>query len=249
MLCFSKIAYRGPVADRQLCTTRTSVRDINTGDSISQRVSATCSPVSSYIPSWNTSKTINCMKNEKLPELRWQPVISGITLFVTVKLKITWADTSRGRWEHKPCEVATVVNQMPIAWLIHQPWDQVCWWHMTHKNGGQYGYEYDSIVVPERACSEHKQAWMNQIRSTCVGENKYTFRASEWYKSETCESKEQHSMHQIPWTYTRKCCSISSIAGEIYSKHHSSLGKCATRSHTSRSSFPEKFTKYNMLIH
>jgi hypothetical protein len=30
--------------------------------------------------------------------------------------------------------------------------------HVTHKKGGEHGYEYDSIVVPECICPENKKS-------------------------------------------------------------------------------------------
>jgi hypothetical protein len=33
----------------------------------------------------------------------------------------------------------------------------------THEKGAQHGCEQDSIVIPERTCSEGEKAWINQI--------------------------------------------------------------------------------------
>jgi hypothetical protein len=50
----------------------------------------------------------------------------------------------------------------------------------THEKGRQNDCEYDSIIVPERICSEHKKDWMDQIRQTCTTQEKEdTFGASD----------------------------------------------------------------------
>lgn len=84
----------------------------------------------------------------------------------------------RGR--RKPCETSTVTTSTMMdatatTCTVSKTSLEWCDTEGTHKKGGQHGCEYNSIIVPERICSEQKQDWMDRIRSTCICQGKETY--------------------------------------------------------------------------
>jgi hypothetical protein len=60
----------------------------------------------------------------------------------------------------------------------------------THEKDGQHGYEQDSILVPERVCSQNEKTWINQIRNTRLyGVTRCTFGENDRRYTKTYERK------------------------------------------------------------